>query len=195
MEWGGERWSGAGMGSTVHPFQWTQWTRSLDRRYRRAVRHSVDYAARRLHGVWSQWQLSRPYPIQASGESLGRYGERLAGIYLERCGYRILERSFRTKAGEIDLIATWGDRCIVFVEVKTWESAWLNAGGPSDAVDEEKQRKITQTALVYCKRHGLLDTSGRADVIEIVFDEISRRPIFRHIENAFEAVGKYQFYS
>jgi Holliday junction resolvase-like predicted endonuclease len=62
-------------------------------------------------------------------------------------------------------------------------------------VDDEKQRKITQTALIYCKRHGLLDTSGRADVIEVTFEELTRRPIFRHIENAFEAVGNYQLYS
>jgi Holliday junction resolvase-like predicted endonuclease len=92
----------------------------------------------------------------------------------------------------------WRDRfdwCIVFVEVKTWGSAWENSGGPSDAVDAEKQRKITQTALIYCKRHGLLDTSGRADVIEVTFEELTRRPIFRHIENAFEAVGSYQLYS
>ncbi|MFO0013988.1 MAG: YraN family protein [Planctomycetota bacterium] len=180
------------MGSAAQAFQWT---RSLDRRYRRSVRQALGSAKRGIHGVWSRWRLSRPYPIQSSGESTGQYGERLAAIYLERCGYRILERSFRTRLGEIDLIAAWGDRCIVFVEVKTWGEVWENAGGPSDAVDEEKQRKITQTALVYCKRHGLLDTSGRADVIEVTFDEFSRRPTFRHIENAFEAVGSYQLYS
>lgn len=167
----------------------------LDRHYRRSVRNALTNAQERVRAVWSNWQLSRPYPIQSSDETIGQYGERLASIYLERCGYRILERSFRTKVGEIDLIAAWGDRCIVFVEVKSWGSEWENAGGPADAVDEEKQRKITQTALIYCKRHGLLDTSGRADVIEVVFDAFSRRPIFRHFENAFEAVGKYQFYS
>jgi putative endonuclease len=180
------------MGPAVDPFQWT---RSLDRRYRRKVRHALGFAAQRLHGVWSRWQLSRPYPIQSSDETIGQYGERLAAIYLERCGYRILERSFRTKVGEIDLIAAWGDRCIVFVEVKTWANLWENAGGPSDAVDEEKQRKITQTALIYCKRHGLLDVSGRADVIAVTFDTFSRKPLFRHFENAFEAVGQYQFHS
>ncbi len=180
------------MGSTSQAFQWT---RMLDRHYRRSVRKAFSNAQGRLRSAWSQWQLSRPYPIQSSDETTGEYGERLAAIYLERCGYRILERSFRTRLGEIDLIASWGDQYIVFVEVKTWGTAWENAGGPSDAVDEEKQRKITQTALIYCKRHGLLDTSGRADVIEVTFEEISRRPIFRHIENAFEAVGKYQLFS
>ncbi len=167
----------------------------LDRHYRRSVRNALVRARQRMHAAWSKWQRSRPYPIQSIGETTGQYGERLAAIYLERCGYRILERSFRTKVGEIDLIAAWRDQYVVFVEVKTWGSAWENAGGPSDAVDEEKQRKITQTALIYCKRHGLLDTSGRADVIEVTFDELTRRPIFRHIENAFEAVGNYQLYS
>jgi len=167
----------------------------LDRHYRRSVRNALVQTRQRMHAAWSKWQRSRPYPIQSIGETTGQYGERLAAIYLERCGYRILERSFRTKVGEIDLIAAWRDQYVVFVEVKTWGSAWENAGGPSDAVDEEKQRKITQTALIYCKRHGLLDTSGRADVIEVTFDELTRRPIFRHIENAFEAVGNYQLYS
>lgn len=180
------------MGSTA---QALQWTRSLDRRYRRTLRHAVSIAQHGVRSAFTRWQLSRPYPIQSSDETTGQYGERLAAIYLERCGYRILERSFRTRLGEIDLIAAWGDSCIVFVEVKTWWTEWQNAGGPSDAVDDEKQRKITQTALVYCKRHGLLDTSGRADVIEVTFDELTRRPIFRHIENAFEAVGNYQLYS
>jgi hypothetical protein len=44
------------------------------------------------------------------------------------------------------------------------------------------------------KRHGLLETPGRMDVIAVTFDPSTRRPIFRHFENAFEAVGQYQFF-
>lgn len=177
------------------PNRLLRWPKLWDRRYRRTVQVISDRVGRSARTLWSGWQLRRPYPIQASGESVGQYGERLAAIYLERCGYRILERSFRTRLGEIDLIAALEDQLIVFVEVKTWCNDWENAGGPSDAVDEEKQRKITQTALVYCKRHGLLDTSGRCDVIEVTFESSSRRPVFRHIQNAFEAVGSYQLHA
>jgi putative endonuclease len=129
-----------------------------------------------------------------AGESIGAYGERLASIYLERAGYLILERSFRSKSGEIDLIAAWRKRVVVFVEVKTWSGEWYNSGGPADAVDDKKQAKITKTALIYMKRHLLLETSGRADVIEVRFDPIRRSPIFRHFVNAFEAVGEFQMF-
>jgi putative endonuclease len=152
-------------------------------------------ARTQLRQIWTQLRLARPYPIQECDESIGQYGERLASIYLERSGYAILERSFRTRLGEIDLIAVWERQQVVFVEVKTWSEAWFNAGGPSDAVDESKQKKITQTALIYLKRHSLLDTPARMDVIEVVFDSFTRKPIFRHFENAFEAVGDYQMFS
>lgn len=168
--------------------------KAFERHCRRYLSHRLRWTQERVHAAWSQWLLRRPYPIQGVDESVGEYGERLAAVYLERKGYRILERSFRTRLGEIDLIAAWGNREIVFVEVKTWGGEWLHAGGPADAVDEEKQRKITQTALLYCKRHSLLQTPGRMDVIEVRFDPTTRRPMFRHIEHAFEAVGNYQMF-
>ena len=83
----------------------------------------------------------------------------------------------------------------MFVEVKTWSRTWLNAGGPADAVDDDKQTKMTRTALIYLKRHGLLETPARFDVVEVTFDEATRKPIFRHFQNAFEATGQYQMYS
>ncbi len=145
---------------------------------------------------WYSFRRSLAYPIQEVEETVGEYGERLASIFLERGGYTILERSFRTKTGEIDIIAAWQSRVVVFVEVKTWSTEWANAGGPSDAVDDKKQEKITRTALIYMKRHKLLhNTPGRADVIEIGLDPTSRHPVFRHYINAFEAVGSYQMFS
>jgi len=171
------------------------WMRTFGRRMRRRMRYASQAVQDRLHGRWVQMRLAQAYPIQASEETIGAYGERLASVYLERCGYTLLERSFRTRFGEIDLIAAWGKRIVVFVEVKTWAGEWFNAGGPADAVDETKQRKITQTALVYLKRHSLLDTSSRMDVIEVTFDGETRHPKFRHFENAFEATGKYQMHT
>jgi putative endonuclease len=126
---------------------------------------------------------------------VGAYGERLAAEYLLRKGYFLLERSYRLKSGEIDLIAVWRKRVVVFVEVKTWAIQLDTTGGPSDAVDSDKQAKISRVAMMYMKRHKLIETTpGRADVIEIILSGPSGGPVFRHFENAFEAVGTFQFY-
>lgn len=149
----------------------------------------------RLRSEWIAWRLAKPYPLRKQNESMGAYGERIASIYLERQGYFILERSFRLKSGEIDLIAAWQRRVVVFVEVKTWAVQLENSGGPSDAVDDRKQEKISRTAMTYMKRHRLLDAAGRADVIEVVLGGSPQRPKIRHFENAFEAVGSFQMFS
>ncbi len=167
------------------------------------IRNRLSLAYRAVHDrVLLPWhmhrvqaRLARPYPHLCSGESLGTYGERIAGIYLQRKGYVLLEHSYRTKSGEIDLIAVQNRKTVVFVEVKTWTHAYENSGGPSDAVDEEKQAKITRTALMYMKQHRLLGSSGRADVIEIILGERPTHPDIRHFENAFDAVGSYQMFS
>ena len=144
---------------------------------------------------WTLWRLSRSYPLRNQNESVGAYGERIAGIFLERQRYIILERSYRSKSGEIDLVAVWERRVVVFVEVKTWAERPDDSGGPSDAVNKVKQEKITKTAMIYMKRHRLLESAGRADVIEIVLGKTPGRPFIRHYENAFEAVGKFQMFS
>ena len=144
---------------------------------------------------WIAWRLAKPYPVRCPNEPLGAYGERIASIYLERQGYFLLERSFRIKSGEIDLIAVWQRRVVVFIEVKTWGLQFENMGGPSDAVDDKKQEKISKVALIYMKRHRLLDSPGRADIIEVVVGDSPAHPNIRHFENAFEAVGKFQMFS
>jgi len=156
---------------------------------------SVSRAYESVVQAWVRWRVSLPYPLQQVDESIGDYGERLAALYLERSGYVILERSMSTRMGEIDVIAAWRGKQIVFVEVKTWAQQRINAGGPADAVDDVKQRKITNTALTYMKRHGLLETAGRMDVIEVTFAPETRKPLFRHFVNAFEAAGQFQMFS
>jgi len=99
------------------------------------------------------------------------------------------------KSGEIDVIAVWNRRVVIFVEVKTWTVIRDNDGGPSDAVTHAKQEKISRIAMIYMKRHRLLETSGRADVIEVILGTIPGRPTIRHFENAFEAVGEFQMFS
>lgn len=115
-----------------------------------------------------------------SNKDFGNRGERLAVKFLRRQGYKILERNFRLKSGEIDVIAKDGDQ-IVFVEVKTRSSnnqEFLRA-----SINRAKERRIAKTASYYLgkeKYHGL---KGRFDVVLIVNN--NGRPNIEHIKNAF----------
>jgi putative endonuclease len=94
--------------------------------------------------------------------------------------------------GELDIIAADG-RTVVFVEVKTRTST--GAGHPADAIDDTKQRRMTQAALAYLKVHGLLSHAARFDVVAITWPDNSRKPVIEHFKNAFAPVGVGQFYS
>ena len=121
----------------------------------------------------------------------GDRGEREAARFLRRRGYKILVRKFRTRFGEIDLIAR-DDETIVFVEVKTRSTN--QAGHPTEAITPAKQRRLTQLALAFLKRYGLLERRARFDVVSIVWSSESRPPTIEHFPNAFEAVGRFQMH-
>lgn len=113
-------------------------------------------------------------------KNVGKIGEDTACKYLESKGYEIECRNFRTKAGEIDIIATSPDDVCVFVEVKTRKNDLFGRG--SEAVDKKKQTKLIKTAMSY--RYA---SSARFDVIEIYYSEFGGFSIreINHIENAF----------
>jgi putative endonuclease len=119
-------------------------------------------------------------------KTLGQQGEAAADRFLRRRRYKILARSDRFGPGELDLVALDG-KTIVFVEVKTRQSD--EAGHPSEAVDNQKQRQLTKVATAFLKRHGLLKCPARFDVIAITWPAKSRSPKIEHIKNAFDAVG------
>ncbi len=124
---------------------------------------------------------------------LGDRGERYAARYLKKQGLRIVARNYRNQFGEIDLIAVDGDQ-VVFVEVKTRKSNKF--GEPVEAVGYAKQKKLTQLAMVYLKRHKLLDRPARFDVVGILWPEGAKKPEdVRHYRNAFEPVGRGQMFS
>jgi len=77
-------------------------------------------------------------------DAVGRYGERLAAAHLEAAGLVLLDRNWRCRAGELDIVARDGDE-LVFVEVKTRSS--LAFGAPAEAVDAAKAGRIRQLAL------------------------------------------------
>jgi putative endonuclease len=125
-------------------------------------------------------------------KSLGQRGEAAAARYLKRIGYRILARHVDLPLGELDIIAVDG-RTIVFVEVKTRTSD--GAGRPAEAIDSRKEQRMTQAALAYLKRNGLLRHAARFDVVAVNWPKSSRRPLIEHYQNAFSPVGAGQFFS
>ncbi len=115
--------------------------------------------------------------------SLGKSGEECACRELARRGYAILARGYRTRFGEIDIIARDGPT-IVFVEVKARTSD--RYGGGAAAVTLHKQAKVTAMAEDYLARHRLRDAPCRFDVVAIGFekDGTLKVEVYR---NAFEA--------
>jgi putative endonuclease len=94
-------------------------------------------------------------------------GEDLACAELRRRGYAILARRYRTRYGEIDVIARDGD-AIVFVEVKARRDEAF--GGGLAAVTAWKQQRIARMATDYLARQGLLDAPCRFDVVTVQFE-------------------------
>ena len=104
--------------------------------------------------------------------------EQQAASFFENMGCEILERNYRRKTGEIDLIVR-DKNVYVFVEVKYRKN--LRKGYPEAAVAPEKQRRIFRTAQWYLAEHRLpaQGTACRFDVISILDGKL------RHIRNAF----------
>jgi putative endonuclease len=125
-------------------------------------------------------------------KTLGQRGEAAAARYLRRRGYKTLARGDRHGPGELDLVML-DRKTIVFVEVKTRQSH--DGGHPAEAVDLDKQRRLTQAAVAFLKRHRLLELPARFDVVAVTWPEGKQSPTIEHIPNAFEAVGKWGFHS
>ena len=96
---------------------------------------------------------------------LGAQGESIAAAHLEASGLRIIERNFRTRYGEVDLVAEDGD-AIVFVEVKTRRGSAY--GSPEESVTPKKRERLVTTAETYLQQHGLEQSHRRVDVVGIV---------------------------
>jgi putative endonuclease len=98
---------------------------------------------------------------------LGAAGERLAAQLLERQGYRILERNWRCRYGELDLVAADGPE-LVFVEVKTRRGARL--GSPEEAITGAKRRRLIAAAQTYLAERGDEQHPYRFDVVAVALD-------------------------
>ena len=116
-------------------------------------------------------------------KELGSWGEELAASFLRRKGYRILERNYSCRFGEIDLIASKGGY-VCFVEVKLRKNA--DFAQAREFVTYAKRRRILTSASLWLAAHES-DLQPRFDVIEIYAPEgeSTRRAQIQHLENAF----------
>jgi len=118
-------------------------------------------------------------------QHFGRTGEEIAVWYLKRRGYKILQQNYRTRLGEIDIIAKEADT-IVFIEVKARRS--IRYGSPKGAVTPAKQRKISMVALQYLKQTDQNSARARFDVVAI--EPGHTRFDIEIVKNAFELAYK-----
>jgi len=121
-------------------------------------------------------------------KQLGNLGEKIAGDYLDKKGYKILDKNFKfeipgsPQKGEIDIIAKKDD-IINFVEVKTLTSDKIIL--PEDKVDFQKQRKLIKTAESWLMKKKIpLNKKWQIDVIAITINPNSNQAKLRHFKNA-----------
>ena len=112
----------------------------------------------------------------------GELGEQYACSYLMGNGYKILDRNFHSRFGEIDIVAA-DSKYIVFVEVKLRKNDMY--GKACEAVSPAKQRKIISTALIWLE-YKRCKLQPRFDVIEVYSTEEGAPPSINHIIDAFE---------
>lgn len=115
-----------------------------------------------------------------STKPFGAYGEQLAVNHLQQNHYQIVNRNWRCKQGEIDIIAKKGD-VLVFVEVRTRHTDSTEAA--FESVGTKKQQKLIALAHTYLSQNNLPDQVWRIDVIAIAIPP-SSKPIIDHIEDA-----------
>jgi putative endonuclease len=113
-------------------------------------------------------------------QDYGLLGEDLACDALAARGYAVVARRYRTRAGELDIIARHGDY-LVFVEVKARQTS--NFGDPEEAVTLQKQQRMVWMATDYLTRHNLSDVPCRFDVVAISSE--TDPPVVTVIEDAF----------
>ena len=122
----------------------------------------------------------RTHPSRARTTHVGNEGERLTAAYLTERGYLVLERNFRCRGGEVDLIALDG-ATLVFIEVKLRRS--LARGDALEAVASAKQGRVRKAAQVYLAYCGRVFKRTRFDVVSIM--KSSKNTDITHLKAAF----------
>ncbi len=116
---------------------------------------------------------------------LGKQGEIEAGKFLVGRGYKIIERNFRCRFGEIDIIAR-EKNFVVFIEVKTRSNS--NYGSAASAVTPRKQQQISRVAQLYLIEKDMTNCDARFDVVEVMRAKHGEFDL-NHLINAFDLSG------
>lgn len=107
-------------------------------------------------------KLKRPGPKQRTGA----FGESKAAEFVEKRGDEILDRNWRIREGEVDLISLSPDGIFHFIEVKTRSS--LAFGHPFEAINRDKAHRMQRLALAWLATHGCLGCDYAIDVVAIL---------------------------
>jgi putative endonuclease len=130
---------------------------------------------------------SKKQSTQSVGRSnrsaVGRAGEDTAADHLRQLGYALLERNWRCRSGEIDMIAQDG-ATLVFVEVRSRTNP-TRFGTAVEAVTPRKCRQVREVATVYLKQYSGASLSIRFDVIAVTFLHEGTEPEVKHLQGAF----------
>lgn len=128
----------------------------------------------------------RPEPVEGRNRrrSLGDFGERVAAAHLEAQGYRIVDRNFRTREGEIDIVAE-KEGCLAFVEVRTRRGREM--GTAAESITPRKQQRLLALAQAYLQAHEDAPVRQRIDVITVSLAADGRVLAVEHIEGAVSA--------
>lgn len=113
---------------------------------------------------------------------VGSRGEQLAVKFLKKNGYKILQRNYRCKIGEIDIIC-YDHGAIVFVEAKTRYSS--SYGPPELSVTEAKKRRIVKVAMHYVAEKKIVGRDFRFDVVSVFYTPMKKYPVITLFKNAF----------
>lgn len=121
--------------------------------------------------------------------ALGALGERLAADHLRRAGYEVVDRNYRTRFGELDIVAT-GSRCLVFCEVKTRVRGRNGGVNPFDSIGQDKRRRLRAMAAQWLveRRPAIdcaLEPELRFDAIGVSISPSGRLLSLDHLEDAF----------
>lgn len=143
---------------------------------------------RRTRTLLKRLWPSRENPLSPTTE-VGLRGEREAAKHLKGKGYKILERNYRVKQGEIDLVA-FRDGVLAFVEVRAQTRPALI--DPLLTITRRKQRRIIKAAQSYATLNDLQTSNValRFDVVTVLFDAQGRPDQINHMEGAFQESSK-----
>lgn len=112
-------------------------------------------------------------------DALGQTGEEVAARYLTTAGYDVLERNWRCRQGEIDLVARDGNT-LVIAEVKTRSS--LDYGHPFEAVSAAKLSRLYLLAAAWTREHTEGHVSWRVDAVSVLLPGGDRPPVIEHLK-------------